>query len=64
MTQNAHLKFENVFIPTKNKLTKALDFERSTGEQLLGSRLGVGFYTTGLAASAYESCLKYCLSRK
>lgn len=64
ITQNAHLKFDNVFIPTSNKLTKALDFEKSAGKVLLASRLGVGWYITGLAAGAYEACLKYCLERK
>jgi hypothetical protein len=47
MVQNAHLKFENVFIPSKNKLTKATDFEKSAGRVLLSSRLGVGFLITG-----------------
>lgn len=47
MVQNAHMKFENVFIPTKNKLTKALDFEKSAGRVLLSSRLSVGFAITG-----------------
>ncbi len=47
MVQNAHMKFENVFIPSKNKLTKALDFEKSAGRVLLSSRLSVGFAITG-----------------
>lgn len=63
MTQNAHLKFDNVFIPTKNKLTKALNFEKSAGSVLLASRIGVAWFVTALAAGAYENCLKYCLER-
>lgn len=63
MTQNAHLKFDNVFIPKKNKLTKALNFEKSAGSVLLASRIGVAWFVTALAAGAYETCLKYCLER-
>jgi alkylation response protein AidB-like acyl-CoA dehydrogenase len=58
------MKFENVFVPTKNKLTKATNFEKSTGQVLLASRLGVAWFITASAAGAYESCLKYCLERK
>lgn len=64
MTQNAHLKFENVFIPTKNKLTKAIDFEKSAGKVLLATRIGVAWFVSALAAGAYETCLKYALERK
>jgi len=64
MTQNAHLKFDNVFIPARNKLTKAIDFEKSAGQVLLATRIGVAWFVTALAAGAYENCIKYALNRK
>lgn len=64
MTQNADLKFENVFIPTANKLEFATDFEKSTKPVLLKSRIGTAWVSLAGAAGAYESCLKYCLERK
>ena len=64
MTQNADLKFDNVFIPMSNKLEFATDFEKSTKPVLLKSRIGTGWIAAGGAAGAYELCLKYCLERK
>lgn len=64
MVQNAYLKFENVFIPARNKLTNATNFEKSCGQVLLATRIGVGWFVTALAAGAYEACLKYTLERK
>lgn len=58
------MKFENVFIPSKNKLTKASDFEKSAGKVLLATRIGVAWFVSALAAGAYETCLKYTLERK
>jgi len=58
------MKFDNVFIPEKNKLTHAVNFEKSTGNVLIASRLGVAFAITGVGCGAYEQCLEYCLKRK
>ena len=59
--QNAHLKFENVFVPTRNKLLNSRNFEQSLAKILLISRLMVGWNAVALAAGAYEKCLAYCL---
>jgi alkylation response protein AidB-like acyl-CoA dehydrogenase len=64
MVQNADIKLENVFVPDKNKLEKALDFEKSLNQVLNESRLGVAWACAGVAIGAYERCLKYCLQRK
>ena len=54
MVQNADMKFDNVFVPTKNKLTYAINFEKSLSRVLLSSRLGVAWMITASAAGAYE----------
>jgi len=39
--QNANLTFDDVFIPDRNKLTYATNFEKSAGSVLLSSRMAV-----------------------
>jgi alkylation response protein AidB-like acyl-CoA dehydrogenase len=56
--------FEDVFVPDCNKLEFATDFEKSTGRVLLSSRMIVACATAGIAIGAYETCLRYCLTRK
>lgn len=64
MMQNASLKFENVFVERKNRLSNSKNFEQSLGKLLLSSRLMVGWNAAALAAGSYEKCLQYCLERK
>jgi len=64
MVQNADITFDNVFIPQKNKLAYALNFDKSANVVLNESRVGVAYQCAGLAVGAYETSLKYCLERK
>jgi len=64
MVQNADIKLDKVFVPEKNKLHYALNFEKSANLVLLESRLGVAACACGMAIGVYEDCLKYCLQRK
>merc|ERR1711957_165144 len=63
MVQNADITFDNVFIPQKNKLAYALNFDKSANVVLNESRVGVAYQCAGLAVGAYETSLKYCLER-
>ena len=64
MTQNADIELKDCFIPDKNKLTHSKDFATGTNKILEASRLMVAWMAAGVAAGAYEQCLKYCLQRK
>ena len=64
MVQNADITFENVFIPEKNKLAYAQNFDKSANVVLNESRFGVGLQCAGMAVGAYEASLEYCLKRK
>ena len=64
MVQNADITFDNVFIPEKNRLTYGKDFASGTSAMLESSRLAVAWMVVGAAAGAYETALKYCLTRK
>ena len=64
MVQNADIEMKDVFVPTKNKLTKSKDFATGTNVILEASRLGVAWMIAGVAAGAYEAALKYALKRQ
>jgi len=53
-----------VFVADNNRLEKARDFNTGTNAILEPSRIGVAWACTGLAAGAYEACLKHTLERK
>lgn len=57
--QNGHLTFNDCFVPTKNKLTYAVDFATGTNRILEASRLMIAWTAAGCAAGAYEAALKY-----
>ena len=64
MVMNTDIDMKDVFVPDRNKLTKAKDFATGTNAVLEASRLSVAWLAAGLAAGAYEAALKYCLNRK
>ena len=64
MVANADIELKDVFVPTKNKLTKSKDFLTGTNVILEASRLTVAWMIVGVAAGAYEAALKYTLKRK
>lgn len=64
VVQNADIFLDEVFVPEHNRLEKAKDFASGTSKVLEASRIVVAFVAAGLAAGAYEACLKYCLNRK
>jgi len=64
MVQNADITLKDVFVPDFNRLEKARDFSTGTNKILEPSRLGIAWVATGVAAGAYEACLKYTLQRK
>jgi alkylation response protein AidB-like acyl-CoA dehydrogenase len=59
IVQNIEITFENVFIPSENKLPKAEDFQKSTGKILLYSRVFVAWLTVGLCLGVYDNVAKY-----
>jgi alkylation response protein AidB-like acyl-CoA dehydrogenase len=52
-----------VFVYDKNKLEHAKDFTTSTNTVLEHSRIFVAWQGCGIAAGAYEACLRYTLKR-
>ena len=55
---------KDVFVPDKNKLSKATNFATGAGKILMNSRIGIAWMCVGVAAGAYEAAVKYCMSRK
>ena len=64
MVQNADIDMQDVFVPDRNRLTKATNFATGTNLILESSRLCAAWMITGVACGAYESALRYCLERK
>lgn len=64
MTQNADIKFKDVFVPDRNKLAYAKDFATGTNKILESSRLLVAWMGAGCAVGAYEAALAYTLQRE
>ena len=64
MTQNADILLDNVFVPERNRLAKADNFATSTNYILELSRIQIAWGAVGLAAGAYEACLRYLMERK
>lgn len=64
IVQNCEISFDNVFIPDENRLPKAEDFGKSTGQILLHSRLFVAWIAAGIAMGVYDSVIKYATQRK
>lgn len=52
---------KNCFVPDYNKLEYATDFATGTKSILEHSRIQVAWQGIGIAAGAYEACLKYSL---
>jgi glutaryl-CoA dehydrogenase len=53
-----------VFVPSHNRLSKALDFASGTSNILKHSRLFVAWIAAGIAAGAFEACYAYAMQRK
>jgi len=64
LVENADITLQNVFVPSKNKLAKATNMEKSLGPVLARSRLTVAWCNCALGCGAYEATIKYCLERK
>lgn len=62
ITQNGAITLKDCFVPDRNKLTHAKDFQ-STNSVLETSRLAVAWAACGLATGAYENALEYTLKR-
>ncbi|MGO4585805.1 acyl-CoA dehydrogenase family protein [Arthrobacter sp. 2RAF6] len=59
----AHIRLENVFVPTENELPLARSF-KDTSRVLLASRLGVAWSAVGHATACYETAVQYAAQRK
>jgi glutaryl-CoA dehydrogenase len=59
----AHIRLENVFVPTENVLPGARSF-KDTGRVLLATRLGVAWSAVGHATACYETAVQYAAQRK
>ena len=57
------LEFKDVFVPDKNKLAKADNFETGLSKCLMESRLTITYMFIGGMAGAYEAAYKYSLQR-
>lgn len=58
----AHIRLENVFVPTENVLPGANSCE-DTSRVLLATRLGVAWHAVGHAIACYESAVHYAAQR-
>jgi len=59
----AHIRLENVFVPTANVLPLARSF-KDTAKVLLATRVGVGWSAVGHATACYETAVQYAAQRK
>lgn len=59
----AHIRMENVFVPTENVLPKAQSF-KDTSAVLFATRIGVAWAAVGHAQACYESAVQYAAQRK
>ena len=58
----AHIRFENVFVPEENVLPAARSF-RNTAEVLFATRISVAWGAVGHAQACYETALQYAKQR-
>lgn len=59
----AHIRLENVFVPSENVLPRARGF-KDTSQVLLATRLGVAWSAVGHATACYETAVQYAAQRK
>lgn len=59
----AHIRLENVFVPTENVLPGANSF-KDTSRVLLATRLGVAWSAVGHATACYETAVQYAAQRQ
>lgn len=59
----AHIRLEDVFVPTENELPEARSF-KDTARVLLATRLGVAWSAVGHATACFETAVQYVLQRK
>lgn len=59
----AHIRLENVFVPSYNVLPLARTF-KDTSRVLLATRLGVAWSAVGHATACYETAVQYAAQRK
>lgn len=62
--QNAHIKFENVFVPRNQRLPKTVNFATGPGLCLSVTRLLSSWIAVGCAMGAYDKCIEYLKQRK
>lgn len=59
----AHIRLQNVFVPSENVLPGARSF-KDTSRVLLATRLGVAWSAVGHATACYETAVQYTAQRK
>ena len=64
MVEYGDIQLKDVFIPDRNKLTYATNFQKGTNLILQESRIHVAWMVAGVCSGAYETALKYCLERE
>ena len=62
--QNGEIVFDNVVIPKKNKLEKAVNFQNSVSQIFLSSRIGCGWAVAGICIGAYDKVIDYVSKRE
>lgn len=61
--QNCDIVFENVFVPSSDRLEKGDGFIEGVNRVLSSSRMFVSWIAIGIMAGTYESALKYASNR-
>lgn len=59
----AHIRLEDVFVPTENQLPGATSF-KDASRVLLATRLGVAWAAVGHATACYETAVQYAAQRR
>ena len=64
MVSNGDIEFKDVFIPDKNRLSKADTFETGLNSTLMYSRMVYTWALAGASAGALEAAYHYTMNRK
>ena len=64
MMSNGDIELKDVFVPDRNRLSKAENFETGLNTTLMSSRLVCTWGLAGASAGALEAAYHYTMNRK
>ena len=64
MMSNGDIELKDVFVPDRNRLSKAENFETGLNITLMSSRLICTWALLGASAGAFEAAYHYTMNRK